>query len=117
MTDVKRLLDEATPLPWREVWERSDPEGDYPTGIKGNDGERNNWVVRHDDDLGTPLDKNNTLIVYAVNRLPDYEAALDVLERLVRDEYPARPLHEIAATWGNATEAEVAVLRRLRGDA
>lgn len=45
---------------------------------------------------------------------PDCEAALDALERLVREEYPDLPLHEIAATWGGATDDEIAALRRLR---
>lgn len=112
MTDVKKLLDEATPLPWRDLWEHSDPEGDYPVGIKGNDGEPNNWVVRHDDDLGTPLDKNNALIVHAVNHLPDHEAAVDALKRLTWLADGDQDDEE----WDDAYREARAVLRRLRGE-
>ena len=39
------------------------------------------------------------------------DPAVAVLIRLVRDEYPAdMSLADIARTWGNATEAEVAAL-------
>ena len=53
MTEVKRLLAEATPLPW----DRSRP------------------VPEREADAA--------LIVHAVNRLPDYEAAVEALERVV----------------------------------
>ncbi len=67
MTDVKRLLAEATPLPWRhgyrqfDEWER----------IEGPDKRQVADYLKNDGDAA--------LLVYAVNRLPDYEAAVDAL--------------------------------------
>lgn len=83
MTDVQKLLDEATPLPWRLITDKSDPEGSFPVGIErdhpGYPGEHG-WAVMFDDDWGTNQWANAALIVHAVNSLPDYEAAVDALE-------------------------------------
>lgn len=59
-------------------------------------------------------DQLPALIVHVVNHLPDYEAAVDVLEvltRLVQPEYPRESLVGFACT------DAATVLRRLRGDA
>ena len=79
MTDVKRLLEAATPLPW-SVWDAPRP------GIEGGDGPEAASVVvygEHEEMEGVSTLENAALIVYAVNRLPDYEAAVDALERMV----------------------------------
>lgn len=87
MTDVKRLLYEATPLPWPE---------DYGQAIG--------------DDINDPADA--ALAVYAVNRLPDYEAAVDALERLINvgdalwEDHPP--------VWMSEADEARAALRRLR---
>ena len=71
MTDVKRLLSEATPLPWFH--------------------HKYDLIV---DDLGEPIaqvedsEANAALIVAAVNHLPDYEAAVDALESVLRFAQP-----------------------------
>jgi hypothetical protein len=57
MTSAKELLDAATPLPWsRGMFTVPDGPG---------------W------------DSDAALIVYAVNHLPDYEAAVEALERML----------------------------------
>lgn len=66
MTNVKRLLDEATPLPW-----------DYRTAADAA------LYGEEDEFLWTPA--NIDLAVNAVNRLPDYEAAVEALERVFND--------------------------------
>jgi hypothetical protein len=77
MTDVKRLLDEATPLPW-EAHSPYEPDGDY-CWISSRKG---GHVTGADASLRVIADHH--LIVYAVNRLPDYEAAVDALDEFVR---------------------------------
>lgn len=72
MTDVKRLLEQATPLPWR-----------VRRSIHG-DGYRHVQIGK--DESYTTLDlepADARLIVTAVNRLPDYEAAVDALARVI----------------------------------
>lgn len=94
MSDVKRLLDEATPLPWILP---NPPDGVAEGMIYGSDG----WAVvdgmlfegdraERTKDWRQPFTRpdgqhlaNAALIVYAVNALPDYEAAVDALERLI----------------------------------
>lgn len=96
MTDVKRLLDEATPLPWKAT------RKNHWSWIGADDG-----VPAHQTAVCTDARKPDAaLIVYAVNRLPDYEAAVDALERLVAfDEDPGNL---------DALDEARAVLRRLR---
>lgn len=59
MSKATELLEQATPLPWTEI----PVEADYTEC---------SWK-----------DADETLIVYAVNRLPDYEAAVEALERCI----------------------------------
>ncbi len=103
MTDVRRLLGEATPLPWT-------------------------WAQVNGHFARTPQQEADArYTLYAVNHLPDYEAAVDALEPLARiaeacDDLP----RDIGAT-GIATaggslswdelDAARAALHRLRGDA
>jgi len=74
MTTVKELLDAATPLPWTVS---PHPNPGFGVNIESElpdvDGQLAMYV--------TPPDA--ALIVYAVNRLPDYEAAVEALGRLV----------------------------------
>ncbi len=87
MSDVKQLLAEATPLPWRlsgrDVhWER-DPSISERSGLGYEiDGPP-------EASLRGQFEKyaDAALIVAAVNRLPDYEAAVDALERVVNAKY------------------------------
>ena len=58
MTDVKRLLEQATPLPWDGFGCHYELDGEA---------------------------EDHELALYAVNHLPDYEAAVDVLAMLVGD--------------------------------
>lgn len=69
MTDVKRLLDEATPLPWGDPFDIH--YGDYGWYVPGSP------LGETDDSERGRADA--TLAVYAVNRLPDYEAAVLIL--------------------------------------
>lgn len=63
MSDAKRLLDEATPLPWMHVRIRDD----------------------HDELAGAVFadHPDGALLLHAVNRLPDYLAAVEALQRLM----------------------------------
>lgn len=78
--NAKELLAAATPLPWR--WVASDYSVDLGTLEAGEYenvlvGDETVWLQ------GEPAD--TSLIVYAVNRLPDYEAAVDALAQLVAE--------------------------------
>ncbi len=121
MTDVKALLEQASPLPWhrhtyghrsirqaagvvtralfsvgesvrggadRELRDTftdlSYVHGDVP------DGEGPSIALTGNGPKQIP---NADLIVYAVNRLPDYEAAVDALERLLKAGHGAYGLH------------------------
>ena len=64
MTAAKELLDAATPLPWHQGTDDIDDADDFPIVST-------TWATAEDA----------ALIVYAVNRLPDYEAAVEALER------------------------------------
>ena len=112
MTDVKRLLAEATPLPW------GDP-ADIHYGDFG-------WYVP-----GCPLGETEdseqgradmTLAVHAVNSLPAYEEAVEALERLVgeRIEERADDYGRYEESWepmlSDAEREARAALARLRGD-
>lgn len=115
MSEARKLLDAATPLPWQV------------------DGRAmvHRWFAKNDDGqyVYTDEPQNAALIVHTVNRLPDYEAAVDALERLLdqvedtdscpicmetmNDPLPPDAHHTEEC---GATDAR-AVLRRLRGEA
>ncbi len=114
--DVKRLLAEATPLPWS--YDREGFGYIHSLALGALDGDSGATVHWDYEGLGAIWnhDADPDLIVYAVNRLPDYETAIDVLERLV-------------ATWDAGAEDTIgenvlalaplireggAILRRLR---
>jgi hypothetical protein len=65
LAELRRLAEAATPGPWTQIWEHSDPEGPYPAGVKANDDEPNNWILRNDDDLGTEIGLNDAYIAAA----------------------------------------------------
>lgn len=101
LTDVKRLLAEATPLPWDRLGQRI---------IRGLEG-----IARCESDGGNLADgwlteeqiedeeiANAILIVHAVNTLPDYEAAVDALDDMIHRFNPQN------------VQNAIAVLRRLR---
>lgn len=70
MTDARRLIDDASPLPW--VWEGS---------MGGVRTDQVAVVATGGFNRTPPPDAE--LVLYAVNRLPDYEAAVDALAGLV----------------------------------
>lgn len=74
MSDVTKLLEEATPLPWH--WDEATGGirvADRYIKVAPGMNERVIWP-------------DAALIVAAVNRLPDYEAAVDALELLVASD-------------------------------
>ena len=103
MTDVKRLLRQATPLPW---FDGGDIESVALTIAEQpyiDQGGSDQW----------PADK--ALILHAVNRLPDYQLAVEALEILVTDldrEDVAGMSPRIWESYGLART----VLRRLETD-
>jgi len=114
MSEARRLLEQATPLPWTdhfchgtaggdECWQ-SDPHHDiFHPDAKGDGSYGTGAADIMCVDEQCP---EVNLVVYAVNHLPDYEAALDVLERLVAfDSDPGE---------FEALNDARAVLRRLR---
>ena len=127
VTDVKRLLEQATPLPWHydgdshsdEFWNRTSEEtSELSYHLASLDRLVLDAVWHNDSTAGlysTPADM--ALIVYAVNHLPDYEAAVDALQRLTTtasamyDDWPT-----IDMKIGAAIDAARAALHRLRGE-
>lgn len=101
MRDVKRLLDGAA-LPW------GDGTGDFFIPATSRNGYWTNDV--HSDRPVADAD----LIVYAVNRLPDYEAAVETLVQILEHGYMNYELGDpdCAAVYENV----VAILRRLRDE-
>jgi hypothetical protein len=109
MTDVKQLLERATPLPWS-------------VGKSVHHDGHNLWQTDTQGDITSPnahlSPEDAALIVYSVNRLPDYEVAVDALERLC----DAAEGHEHQHLDGPDCVPAVAVadiraaLRRLRGE-
>lgn len=80
MADVKRLLHAATPLPWIRPW------ADLRVRALGDDDLFGRDVTKADLGGISKAQSNLDLAVAAVNRLPDYEAAVDALETLVEDD-------------------------------
>ena len=113
--DVKRLLDEATPLPWGIDYES-------PKTIVAHDG-TGAFVMRLGDarvfSYAVQMGKNVDLALYAVNALPDYEAAVDALVVLHDAAYEALDLTTDDGSHMADLEAArldaSAALRRLRG--
>lgn len=123
MSDVKRLLDEASPRPW--TWDKRDEH--LPQGVRKHANIRCNndlpWpfgdaaakraIVQHESWYVHPRTADLDLIVYAVNHLPDYEAAVDALERVLNvgdalwEDHPP--------VWMSEADEARAALRRLRG--
>jgi hypothetical protein len=103
MTDVKRLLDEATPLPWTvqhdEDWKTDDVFGADGVPVIGEE---------YDTERAAP---NAALIVAVVNKAPDYEAAVDALDVLIRST------ERLTSYRGNdALDDARAAHHRLRGE-
>ena len=110
MSEAQRLLEQATPLPWSGVlmlW-----------GANGEPGGEGHvltpFVCSACERRGAPClsgtEANQSLIVHAVNRLPDYEAAVDALAGLVDTNWPGAS----EGSDGPAVDAALAALRRLR---
>jgi hypothetical protein len=114
MSDVKQLLEQATPLPWRTIL-----PGD--TGWKARRYFRCvAFSTKRDEDYTTSplIPADARLIVHAVNHLPDYEAAVDALERIARPigaGYQGDVQDREALVRWMVSEARAA-LRRLRGE-
>ena len=140
MSDVKRLLEEATPLPWRhgplfwEGWSVSDnggvrvfevphvyPQCESPDAPGHEHAHQPGVYV--DPHIGRSREPDAALIVYAVNRLPDYEAVADALWRVRTHELNVDGSPCWCPTELEPDEHEQAclnaraALRRLRGDA
>ena len=105
--EAAELLAAATPLPWYQRTNKHPQLDGRPWGwIQNNTG-----ISSYPGHTGITWsgdgEKNAKLIVHAVNRLPDYEAAVDALENLI-DANEGLDLH------GGEEAREV--LLRLRGD-
>ena len=107
MSDAKRLLDEATPLPWSQRTNKHPQLDGRPWGWIQNNTGISSWPGHTGITWGGNGEKNAALIVYAVNRLPDYEALADAAERLslARGRFNS-------ASIGYQPEAQMAALRR-----
>ncbi len=124
MTDVKRLLDEATPLPWRvrdAINERGRIEAVLvaaPTDVR-----RDGIVADTGEFPDRQAKPDARLIEHAVNHLPDYEAAVDALAAVAwnQSDGPCWCDHNIGGTevtkHGDRCQKASTALRRLRGDA
>jgi len=124
MSEAKRLLEQATPLPWH-VRDRGIGfevhVGDPAIGCENPNG--SGWCTTINEGHRETMDEGDAgLVVYAVNRLPDYEAAVDALDALtgaanfislVADEDV--PSEESWRNLDTAVETARAALRRLRG--
>ena len=73
MTDVKRLVDQATALPWIRPW------ADLRVRAPGDGDLFGREVTNADLDGISKAQQNLDLAVYAVNHLPDYEAVAHIL--------------------------------------
>ena len=114
MSDVKRLLNEASPLPWSQ--------DEFDLYLTDAEGEPVHW---DHEGLGATWgkDANPQLILHAVNHLPEYEAAMDALEYIERRlrpvDPPRRDGHE-GRRWADVDDAYTmarGARRRVRGDA
>lgn len=149
MADVKALLEQATPLPWHRhaYGHRSIREAagkvtrslflvgeSVPGGASRKLRDTfTDLTYIHDVEEGPSValtgngpkqTANADLIVHAVNHLPDYEAAVDALERVIRlVPYPSEQQHGPKWQLDNnrkvrdAVDTAREVLRRLRGEA
>ena len=97
MTDLKRLLDEATPLPWIRLWELLNVHA------PGHDDLFGQLVPSIHHPGSREAQANIDLAVAAVNALPDLLAAVEALERCIEG-------FQTVEQWQEAR----AVLRRFR---
>lgn len=113
MIDVKRPLEEATPLPWI---------GETVLAERGGTSSR---ITDEEGRIVALADEpDRALIVYAVNRLPDYEALVEAVVAYVAAEDEANRLADADdAEWLAACQAEKresdnlrAALRRLHDE-
>lgn len=120
---ARELLGAATPSPWecepgRPYNPALDPpdDGDWPTVfIPAGDADRDRLpgIQRFSVSLQhANADADAALIVYAVNRLPDYEAAVDALERLLLHALPHLPRTTMdPRAWSAVEGARIALCR------
>ena len=106
---VKELLAAATPLPWFAVPEGADVPGNF--GIYTDESGGNRVGFRFEMDRCFDY-YDAHLITHAVNHLPDYEAAVDVL-RWIDEEYASTLNAE--CLWDDAYAKAREALARLRG--
>ena len=111
MTDVKRLLAEATPLPWRRIERGGSGLADR---IVGQD-----VLPGYPESVARADPENAALIVYAVGRLPDYEDLREMVEAMwdsvENSTGPSTP--ETDMEWEARWSRVSAVIDRLREDA
>ena len=127
---ARELLENATQLPWHKgFWggqcfvkhRHGQGDCDYRPIAYDGDGLRSETpdrdILEHHYDSCSISDADTDLIVYAVNHLADYEAAVDALERTVAlasrmyEDWPTIDI-EIGGTIDEARAA----LTRLRGE-
>lgn len=121
MTDVKKLLAEATPRPWIDVmWcELAEHEPDHHPGHP--DCDYRPHVIGHGRGrVYLPANEADAeLIVRAVNHLPDYEALREIVEAMwdsvENDSGPSSLAKDLEweQRWSNVSNT----LARLRGEA
>lgn len=98
MTDVKKLLAEATPLPWRDAGYDNRHDDLYGCDLAAGS---NAWITMgggREGGEGSMLHADAALIVHAVNSLPDYEAAVDALDKL-GERHHALSDHDPGTVW------------------
>ena len=119
MTDVKRLLAEATPLPWVDAGYYGDHGDVFGCDLSaGNDRVSTGGGIEGGE--GSMSHADAALIVHAVNTLPDYEAAADALAKITSwlAPDPAGAPGYRGRNWAIVDEAHEearAALARLRG--
>lgn len=121
MSDVKRLLDEASPLPWADGGYQGVHDEIYGCDLSGAGGACITLGGGREGGEGSMAHGDAALIVHAVNHLPDYEAAADALEGLLthavphlRGETSPAAMQSDPRLWSSVQKGRAA-LRRLRG--
>jgi hypothetical protein len=104
---AKELLAAATPLPWEAGKPSLLPAGRARLIWNGQELFATSWRAKDTEDAA--------LIVYAVNRLPDYEAAVDALGRVVALADSFLAITEPSSEWATTMTSARAALARLRG--
>lgn len=118
MSEAKRLWEQATPLPWQDIGYSTSGHGAvFGCDLADKDGTPITWAGIEGTEAAIRSHEDAALIVYAVNRLPDYEALRETVEAMwdsVEND-PSSSLEkdlEWERRWSRVSDA----LRRLRGE-